>query len=79
MLQGAIIAALEAGFVAQQESEGWIAGKVLEGEGEAIAGVGFLPLIDGALEEAGLGGPEAAFLPDGSDHFFDVAVFGSVG
>jgi hypothetical protein len=79
VFQGAIIAALEAGFVAERESEGGIAGEVAEGEGETIGRAGFGALVDGVLEETGLRGPEAAFLPDGGDHFLDVAVFGSVG
>jgi hypothetical protein len=77
--EAALVDAVEAGFIAVQESEAVGIGGVLEGGGEeagAVTGVGDVEALG---KQLGFDGPGTAHAPEGGHHFFDDAVLDAVG
>ena len=80
VVEGALVDAMEAGFIAIYEAEAGMGGGIGEGGGHAVdfvaGGLGFGVV----LKDAGFKGPGAAHAPVGSGHFLDEteleAIFG---
>jgi hypothetical protein len=77
VFEGALEAALEAGFIAVDEVEFGAAGEIGEGSGDAVAGTSVFS--GGFVEEIGFDAPKTALAPDGSREFLDEADFDAVG
>ncbi len=78
-MEGALVDAMEAGFVAVHEGEAGVGGGVGEGGGHAIdfvaGGLSFCVV----LKDAGFEGPGAAHAPVGSRHFLDETELEAIG
>jgi len=80
VVEGALVDAVEAGFVAVEEGEGLGGGHVFECGGEAVDFVGAGVFGQEAVfEHAGFDCPGAAEAPVSGDHFFNEAVLDAIG
>ena len=78
-MEGALVDAVEAGFIAADEVRRGGIGKGGEGVGEAIEGVAIGLGGEALLEGAGLHGPGAAHPPVGGGHFLDETELHAIG
>jgi len=77
--EGALVHAVEAGFIAVDEADGLGGGEILKGGGEAADFIGAGLVIHVVLEHAGFDGPGAAHAPVGTYHLLDEADLDAVG
>jgi hypothetical protein len=77
--QGALVHAVQAGFIAVDEADGLGRGEIFKGGGEAADFVGAGLVIHVVLEHAGFDGPGAAHAPVGTDHLLDEAELDAIG
>ena len=78
VVQGAVEAAAEAGFVAMEEVKPGSGSQGAEGVGHGGDGIAGRLLGDGLVEGAGFHGPDAAEAPGGGAHFLDQAELDAV-
>jgi hypothetical protein len=79
VLHGALIHAVEAGFVAVEQGEAMGIGGILKGGSQEAGSVTGFRDVEAVVQQLGFDGPGAAHAPPGGDHFFDDAELDAVG
>jgi hypothetical protein len=79
VLHGAVVHAVEAGFVAVEQGEAVGIVGALEGGSHEAGSVAGIRDVEALVQQVGFDGPGAAHAPPGGAHFFDEAELDAIG